>query len=193
MKNFPKAMVAGLVATIVLSLFFVMKDAMGIMPQLDLPKMIAGMMGMPDAPMAGWAVHFFIGVVVYGATLALLDEHLPGDSKDGTWCAPRDRRLVDDGGSDADGERRSLRTQPRDLHADHDVDAASDFRGYPWRLLRPRARATNERLFAHLRTARESRRRRRLRLRSHIVCWTDAASWESRVAIKRRNFYATEL
>ena len=83
MKSFPKAMVAGLVATIVLSLFFVMKDAMGIMPQLDLPKMIAGMMGMPDAPMAGWAVHFFIGVVVYGAALALLDEHLPGDSKMG--------------------------------------------------------------------------------------------------------------
>ena len=83
MKNFPKAMVAGLVATIVLSLLFVMKDAMGIMPQLNLPKMIAGMMGMPDAPMAGWAVHFFIGVVVYGAALALLDEHLPGDSKIG--------------------------------------------------------------------------------------------------------------
>lgn len=83
MKNFPKAMVAGLVATIVLSLLFVMKDAMGIMPQLDLPRMIAGMMGMSDAPMAGWAVHFFIGVVVYGAALALLDEHLPGDSKIG--------------------------------------------------------------------------------------------------------------
>jgi len=86
MKKFPKAMVAGLVATIflsVLSVLFVMKDAMGIMPQLDLPKMIAGMMGMPDAPMAGWAVHFFIGVVVYGAALALLDEHLPGDSKIG--------------------------------------------------------------------------------------------------------------
>ena len=83
MKNFPKAMVAGFVATIVLSLLMVMKNAMGIMPQLDLPKMIAGMMGMPDAPMAGWAVHFFIGVVVYGAALAFLDEHLPGDSKMG--------------------------------------------------------------------------------------------------------------
>ena len=83
MKNFPKAVVAGLIATIVLSLLFVIKDAMGIMPQLDLPKMIAGMMGMPDTPMAGWAVHFFIGVVVYGAALALLDEHLPGDSKMG--------------------------------------------------------------------------------------------------------------
>ena len=83
MKNFPKAVVAGLIATIVLSLLFVIKDAMGIMPQLDLPKMIASMMGMPDTPMAGWAVHFFIGVVVYGAALALLDEHLPGDSKMG--------------------------------------------------------------------------------------------------------------
>ena len=158
MKNFPKAMVAGLVATIVLSLLFVMKDAMGIMPQLDLPKMIAGMMGMPDAPMAGWAVHFFIGVVVYGAALALLDEHLPGDSKDGTWCAPRDRRLADDdGGSDADGGRRCLRTQPRDLRTDNDVDAASDLRSDPWCLLRPRARATSESPFAHLRTGRGSR------------------------------------
>ena len=83
MKNFPKAVVAALVATIVLSLLFVMKDVMGIMPQLNLPRMIAGMMGMPDAPIAGWAVHFFIGVVVYGAALALLDEHLPGNSKIG--------------------------------------------------------------------------------------------------------------
>ena len=45
MKNFPKAVVAALVATIVLSLLFVMKDVMGIMPQLNLPRMIAGMMG----------------------------------------------------------------------------------------------------------------------------------------------------
>ena len=80
MKNFPKAVVAALVATIVLSVLFVMKEVMGIMPQLNLPRMIAGMMGMPDAPMAGWAVHFFIGIVLYGAALALLDEHLPGDS-----------------------------------------------------------------------------------------------------------------
>ena len=83
MKNFPKAIVAGLVATIVLSLLFVMKGVMGIMPQLNLPQMIAGMMGMPDSPIVGWAVHFLIGVAVYGAALALLDEHLPGNSKIG--------------------------------------------------------------------------------------------------------------
>ena len=83
MRSFPKAMAAGLIATIVLSMLMVMNSAMGVMPQLDLPRMIAGMMGMPDAPAVGWAVHFFIGVVLYGAALALLDEHLPGPSRIG--------------------------------------------------------------------------------------------------------------
>ena len=81
MKSFSKAMVAALVATIVLSLLMVMKSAMGIMPQLDLARMIAGVMGMPDVPAVGWVVHFFIGVVIYGAALALLDERLPGESR----------------------------------------------------------------------------------------------------------------
>lgn len=83
MRSFSKAMVAGLVATIVLSLLMVIKGAMGIMPQLDLPRMIAGMMGKPESPLVGWAIHFFIGVVLYGAALTLLDEHLPGKSKIG--------------------------------------------------------------------------------------------------------------
>lgn len=52
-----------------------------IMQQLDLARMIAGVMGMPDVPAVGWLVHSFIGVVIYGAVLALLDERLPGDSR----------------------------------------------------------------------------------------------------------------
>ena len=59
----------------------VTKSAMGIMPQLDLQRMIAGVMGMPDALAVGWAVHSFIGVVIYGAVLAMLDERLPGESR----------------------------------------------------------------------------------------------------------------
>ena len=81
MKSFSKAMVAGLLATVVLSVFMVMKSVMGIMPELDLPRMIAGMMGMPNEPAVGWAVHFMIGVLVYGVALALLDDHLPGESR----------------------------------------------------------------------------------------------------------------
>jgi hypothetical protein len=42
--------------------------------------MIAGMMGAPDTPMLGWAVHFMIGVVGYGVAMVLLNERLPGNS-----------------------------------------------------------------------------------------------------------------
>lgn len=81
MSQFGKAVVAGFIATFVLSALMVMKTMMGIMPTLDLPGMIAGMMGMPGAPAVGWLVHFMIGSLGYGAALALLDRRLPGDSR----------------------------------------------------------------------------------------------------------------
>jgi len=83
MKDIPKGMLAGLAATIVLSLLMVMKAMMGFMPQLDLPKMLAGMMGSPDKPLIGWIVHFAIGIVVYGIAIAALDSKLPGTSRVG--------------------------------------------------------------------------------------------------------------
>lgn len=61
MSNIAKGSLAGLAATVVLSVLMVVKAMMGIMPALDLPKMIAGMMGSPNTPMLGWAVHFMIG------------------------------------------------------------------------------------------------------------------------------------
>ena len=80
MRDVPKGMLAGLVATVVLSVLMVLKTMMGLMPQLDLPKMIAGMMGAPDQPLIGWIVHFAIGIVVYGVAIAVLDAKLPGTS-----------------------------------------------------------------------------------------------------------------
>ncbi|CDS51578.1 hypothetical protein [Polaromonas sp. CG9_12] len=53
------------------------------MPQLDLPKMLAGMMGSPDKPLIGWIVHFAIGIVGYGIAIAALDAKLPGTSRVG--------------------------------------------------------------------------------------------------------------
>ena len=53
---------------------------MGVMPELDLPKMIASMMGSADTPMLGLAVHFMIGIVGYGLAIALLNDRLPGAS-----------------------------------------------------------------------------------------------------------------
>jgi hypothetical protein len=80
MGRIAKGLAAGAAATAVLSVLMVMKAAMGVMPQLDLPKMIAGMMGAPDTPALGWAIHAMIGVVGYGLAIALLDSRLPGRS-----------------------------------------------------------------------------------------------------------------
>lgn len=81
MGRVTKGFLAGAAATAVLSALMVMKAAMGLMPQLDLPNMIAGMIGAPDTPMIGWGVHVMIGVVGYGLAIALLDTRLPGKSQ----------------------------------------------------------------------------------------------------------------
>ena len=80
MERIGKGLLAGLAATVVLSALMVMKSMMGVMPMLDLPKMLASMMGSPGNLVLGWAAHFMIGVIGYGVVIALLDEPLPGDS-----------------------------------------------------------------------------------------------------------------
>ncbi|MEJ7688619.1 MAG: DUF6789 family protein [Variovorax sp.] len=80
MSSLGKGMVAGLIATLVLSALMIMKAMMGMMPELDLPKMIAGMMGMAGMPAVGWVVHFIIGIVIYGTAIAVLNDRLPGKS-----------------------------------------------------------------------------------------------------------------
>nr|WP_293039987.1 DUF6789 family protein [Paraburkholderia sp.] len=76
------AMMAGFVATVVLSLLMVMKGAMGIMPALNPVAMLSTManakMGLPETPMVGWLAHFMIGTVAWGILFALLYRLLPG-------------------------------------------------------------------------------------------------------------------
>ena len=83
MRDIPKGLLAGFVATVVLSLLMVLKTMMGLMPQLDLPKMLADMMGSPDMPVLGWIAHFAIGIVGYGIAIAVLDSKLPGTNRVG--------------------------------------------------------------------------------------------------------------
>ena len=71
-------MLAGFVATAVMSVFMVMKTMMGVMPELDIAAMLAKMMGAPDTPIIGWVGHFMIGTVGYGIVFALLAGKLPG-------------------------------------------------------------------------------------------------------------------
>jgi hypothetical protein len=78
MGNLGKAMLAGFVATVVMSVLMVMKAVMGVMPGLDIAAMLAKMMGAPDTPIMGWIGHFMIGTVGYGIVFALLAGKLPG-------------------------------------------------------------------------------------------------------------------
>lgn len=58
-----------------------MKAAMGLMPELDMPRMIAGMMGAPDQPALGWAVHLMIGILGYGLVFAVIVSRLPAQNR----------------------------------------------------------------------------------------------------------------
>ncbi|MDE2307173.1 MAG: hypothetical protein KGJ97_02645 [Xanthomonadaceae bacterium] len=82
MNTYVRAMIAGFVATVVLSILMFIKSMMGVMPGLDVVHMLSGMahqmMGMPDSPMVGWVMHFMIGTVVWGVLFALLFKVLPG-------------------------------------------------------------------------------------------------------------------
>ena len=76
-SNIFKGMVAGFVATVVLSALMVTKSMMGLMPELDVIAMLSKMMGGSSATMA-WIAHFMIGTVVLGGLFAWLDPYLPG-------------------------------------------------------------------------------------------------------------------
>jgi len=72
-------MVAGFVATIVLSILMLFKQQMGLMPQLNPIEMLTNMVG-GSAPAAGWILHFLIGTVVWGTLFPILDASLPDSS-----------------------------------------------------------------------------------------------------------------
>lgn len=76
MTNIAKGMLAGLAATVVLSLLMLLKGAMGLMPALDPIDMIAMMMGGSTA--IAWGVHVMIGTVLWGGGFAVIEPHLPG-------------------------------------------------------------------------------------------------------------------
>lgn len=75
MNKIVAGMLAGFVATAILSLLMVMKGVMGLMPDVDIIAMLAKQMGTGVA--MGWAAHFMIGVVGYGIAYALVFSKLP--------------------------------------------------------------------------------------------------------------------
>jgi hypothetical protein len=78
MQNIFAGLVAGFIATVVLSAMMVIKGMMGLMPELDIAAMIGMMMG--ASVMVGWIVHFMIGTIAWGGGFALLYGLIPGDN-----------------------------------------------------------------------------------------------------------------
>jgi hypothetical protein len=76
MSNIIPGLIAGFVATVVLSILMFLKSMMGVMPQLDVIMMLSAMMG--SAPTMGWVAHFVIGTVIWGGGFALLYDTIPG-------------------------------------------------------------------------------------------------------------------
>jgi len=79
MSNITGGLIAGFIATVVLSVMLVLKNMMGIMLGLDPIIMMATMMGMPA--IVGWVGHFMIGTVAWGGGFAILNDVVPGSSQ----------------------------------------------------------------------------------------------------------------
>jgi hypothetical protein len=69
--------VAGFVATVVLSAVMLMKHSMGLMPELDPIAMITAATG-ATSPAIGWIAHFVIGSIFWGIGFAIVSPYLPG-------------------------------------------------------------------------------------------------------------------
>ena len=78
MTNTARGIVAGLVATMVLSMIMVAKGMMGLLPELNVIAMLSSMMKM--APIFGWAAHFMIGALVWGLGFVAISRILPGST-----------------------------------------------------------------------------------------------------------------
>lgn len=76
MQNISVGLLAGFVATVVLSAMMIAKGMMGVMPELDVIAMLSMMMGAPA--IVGWLAHFMIGTIAWGGGFAVLYALIPG-------------------------------------------------------------------------------------------------------------------
>ncbi|OGN44516.1 MAG: hypothetical protein A2623_14460 [Caulobacterales bacterium RIFCSPHIGHO2_01_FULL_70_19] len=79
MSRVQKGLVAGLVATIAVSLLEVANLMLGPWA-VSFPRLLSVMLQTPDAMAVGWAAHFLVGAVVLGPAFGVLCPRLPTDT-----------------------------------------------------------------------------------------------------------------
>ncbi len=77
-----RAIAAGFLGTVVMTLLMVIKQNQGILPALDpvvmLTKMGHAKLGLPREPWVGWVLHFIMGSIVWAIIYAFVNLILPG-------------------------------------------------------------------------------------------------------------------
>ena len=73
--NISEGLIVGFIATVVLSLLMVVKGMMGLMPEINVIKMLTAIshnyVNTPAAPIIGWIIHFVIGTFLWGILFGL--------------------------------------------------------------------------------------------------------------------------
>jgi len=77
MNKIFNGVIAGFVATIILSAMMIVKGKMGVMPDLDIIAMLAKMIG--AGAIVGWVMHFMVGMG-YGIAFSQINRLLPAHS-----------------------------------------------------------------------------------------------------------------
>jgi hypothetical protein len=78
MGDVTKGLEAGFIATIFASIILFAQQMLGFMPNFNLIDVLLTSAGTPGQPLLGWALHFVIGVGLWGAGFAAFSPHLPG-------------------------------------------------------------------------------------------------------------------
>jgi hypothetical protein len=78
MGDVTKGLEAGFIATVFVSIVLFAQQALGFMPTFNLIDVLATSAGTQNQPVLDWALHFVIGVGLWGAGFAALSPHLPG-------------------------------------------------------------------------------------------------------------------
>ncbi|MFY0989522.1 DUF6789 family protein [Halomonas sp. C05BenzN] len=78
------AVMAGLVATLVISMFMILRLSAGLMPwynPIEIMNLTAQRaLGTPSSMYVGWLIHFAVGTLIWGVLFGLMVSDLPGST-----------------------------------------------------------------------------------------------------------------
>lgn len=77
MKAIRGGLLAGVFATIVVSMMMMIKAATGQFPELHVVRTLSEILGSSDNVIIGFGAHLFIGIVIWGIGYALIESRIP--------------------------------------------------------------------------------------------------------------------